>query len=64
MIAVAVVLLGWGVIFALIEWRAHRTHDVDACVPDTGWVTELAEQSRAEEARVDQAMRLAIEATS
>lgn len=61
MIPLAVVLLGWGVIFAVIEWRAHRTHDVDANLPDTGWITDLAEVTRTEEQRVDQAMRAGIE---
>lgn len=61
LIPLAVVLLGWGVIFALIEWRSHRTHDVDATLPDTGWITALAEQTRTEERRVDQAMRAGIE---
>ena len=52
-----------GLIVTVGEWQRERValHDVDATLPDTGWITALAEETRTEEQRVDQAMRAGIE---
>ena len=52
-----------GLFVTVGEWQRERValHDVDATLPDTGWITALSTDARTEEQRVDQAMRTGIE---